>query len=364
MQAHIARGGRRRRVLHEEARTAAGLHATTRMSMNDGAQAPRYGELAGVEHHPQVTDFVPRRKRAVLLTLAGGAAIAAASEALVHGSDAIAGAVPGISTAQVAGQLAGGLTAWTSAVAMLAIAGLARLIYSLRRHRVDDVRGRYCVWKHVSWAALALSVNAVVGLHAILRSIAIAATGWTLTSTGAEWWLIPLAVVGGWIAVRLVREAAEAPSVLAMALAATACWGAAAAGALGWTPAWLGAWGDALTSAVPLAGHVMALAGMMLFARYVVLDVQELIEHKPRAAKPAKVAKVKAEKAPAVAAVAAKAAAASTAAAKGKPAPAVAETWSAEEDEEDAEDEESTGMYLSKSERKRLRKQQQQRRAA
>ena len=362
MQAHMARGGRRRRVLHEEARTAAGLHATTHMSMNDGAEAPRYGELAGVEHHPQITDFVPRRKRAVLTTLVGGATIAAAAEALVHGGEGIASAVPGLAAGQIAGQLAGGLTAWTSAVALLAIAGLARLIYSLRRHRVGDVRGRYRVWKHVAWAGLALSLNAVLGLHTIVRSVAVAATGWSLTAAGSEWWLIPAAIVGGWIAWRLSREAAESPSALAMMFAAAACYGAAAAGSLGWAPAWLGSWSAALTGAGPLAGHTLALAGTMLFARYVVLDVQGLIEHKPRAAKRAKAAKMKVEKAPAAAS--AKPAAAAATAAKAKPEPTHAEKWAAAEVETDEDDQESSGVYLSKSERKRLRKQQQQRRAA
>ena len=94
MPSHIARGDRRRRVLHDEVRSAA-LHAAANATMDDGGRAPRYGEQACVEHHPQITDYVPRRKRAVLVTLAGGALVAAAAEAMVHSREAIALAIPG-----------------------------------------------------------------------------------------------------------------------------------------------------------------------------------------------------------------------------------------------------------------------------
>jgi hypothetical protein len=360
MATHFARGGRRRRVLNDEARTAAGLHTSVVMSNHDQAEAPRYGEMASIEHHPQITDYVPRRKRAMLATLAGAGAVAVGGQALVHFAPLAEGALPGVATSHVAALVAGGLTAWTSAVALLAIAGLARLVFSLRRHRVDDVRGRYRVWKWVAAGALAGSVNAVVGVHAIVASAATAATGWALTAGGAEWWLAPLALAGGWITVRMMLEIAESRSSLAMMIVAAACYGVAAAGSLGWAPAALGSWSGVLTGALPLAGHAMALAGMMLFARYVVLDVQGLIDHAPRPAKaPKKVkaAKKEAAEAPAIAGSTA------TAPAKREQAPAAAASrWEEADDAEEDEDGEAD-QYLSKSERKRLRKAQQRRAA-
>jgi hypothetical protein len=358
MATQFARGGRRRRVLNEEARSAAGVYATTSMITNEGAEAPRYGEQACIEHHPQITDYVPRRKRAMLVVLAGSAAVAAAAQALVHGANRAASVLPGIDAAQVGERLAGGIVAWTSAIALLAIAGLARLVFNLRRHRVDDVRGRYRVWKWVAWGGLAASVNAVVGFHTLAGGVARAATGWSLTAGGAEWWLAPLALVGAWIGVRMLLEIGESRSSAALVLAAGACYGVAAAGSLGWSPAALGVWSDVLTGGVPLVGHALALAGMMLFARYVVLDVQGLIDHTPRPAKAPK--KVKAEPKEETAKPAA---IATSTPARREAAPAAARL--AQHDDDDSEDEEDEdGQYLSKSERKRLRKQQQQRRAA
>ncbi|MCI0491601.1 MAG: hypothetical protein L0Z07_01540, partial [Planctomycetes bacterium] len=41
------------------------------------ATAPRYSEAAGVEHHPQITDFIPRRYRSIALVGLTGAAMVA-----------------------------------------------------------------------------------------------------------------------------------------------------------------------------------------------------------------------------------------------------------------------------------------------
>ena len=159
------------------------------------------------------------------------------------------------------------------------------------------------MWRFVAVAALALSVNSVVGLHAIGAAIGVAVTGWSLTAGGSEWWLIPAGAIGAWTFVRLVREISECRGALVMMMGAAASYAAAGAASVGWSPAWLGAWSGALTVVGPLLGHTLALAGMMLFARYVVLDVQGLIEHKPRPRAKAP-AKRKAEKtaAPAIAA--------------------------------------------------------------
>jgi hypothetical protein len=351
MSSHIARDGRRRRVLHDEVRTHAGAQSSAAASSADAADAPRYGEMASIEHHPQISDYVPRRKRAVIATLVGGASVAAAAAATMHFAPTIAAAIPSATAEQIADQLAGGAIAWTSAVALLAIAGLARLVHSLRRHRVDDTRGRYRVWKWIVGGSIAASVNAVVGLHTIVAATAVAVTGWSLTAGGAEWWLAPVGIVAAWIAFRLVLETAESRSTVAFGVVAAICYAVAAAGALGWTPAPLADWTAALTIAVPLVGHAFALAAMMVFARYVVLDVQGLIDHAPRAAKPAK--KPKTVETPAT--VAMTSAPATSPRREAEPA---AESW----DESDDGATDDDGQYLSKSDRKRLRKQQ--RRAA
>jgi hypothetical protein len=363
----MARDQRRRRVLNEELRSASGAFASSAStSAAAGADAPRYGEQAGVEHHPQITDFIPRRKRAVLTTLAVGVGVAAGTQFVAQNSATLAAVMPGVPAREVAGQLAHGVAAWVAAVGLLLVAALARIIYSLRRHRVDDVRGRYRVWRWIAAGSIIASLNAIVGAHQLLARAAAAVTGWSLTTSANEWWLAPLALLAGWIGVRLVLEIAESRAALGLAALAGMTYAVAAAAALGWVPAALGVSAGALAGALPLVGHTLALAAMMVFARYVVLDVQGLIEHKPRrpaasaasaasAAKARRAAAKTAETTAATTPVAtpAASAAAAKAASTAKP-DAAASSWT-DDDEDDAE--ENTGdRRLSKAERKRLRK--------
>lgn len=357
----MARVGRRRRVLNDEVRNASGIAAASYGGALD-PDAPRYGEQANIENHPQVTDFVPRRKLAVLTTLLAGVGTAAATAAIAHYSETIAAALPGVSASELSAGMAGGVSAWTTAIAMLMIAMLAKLTFSLRRHRVDDYAGRYRVWKWIGFGALAMSVNAVAPIHGLLAKAAVTATGWSLTAAGAEWWLAPLALVGGWIFVRLLLEIGESRPALAFTLVAAICYGAAAVGVLGFMPAIAEPWGAMAANALPLVGATFALTGMMVFARYVVLDVQGLIDHAPRpiVEKPAKV-----EKSVAKAEVKAATPVATPAKTTPAPAPAVAAATShqAEEshDEEWSDDAEEDDDYgnrkLSKADKKRLRRQ-------
>ena len=41
-------------------------------TIDAASQAPRYSDAAGVENHPQITDFVPRRYRTIVLLLMAG----------------------------------------------------------------------------------------------------------------------------------------------------------------------------------------------------------------------------------------------------------------------------------------------------
>lgn len=335
----MARGGRRRRVLNDEVRSASGLSVASYQSGASDPDAPRYGEQANVEHHPQVTDYVPRRARAVVVTLLAGTAVAAGAQAITRFAEPIAAAIPGVDASALSSQLAGGMVAWSSAIALLLAAMLAKLTYSLRRHRVDDYAGRYRVWRWIAWGGMLASINSIIHMQTLVADVVVAATGMSLTATGSEWWLAPLTLVGGWIFVRLLLEISESRTSLTMLLAAAACYGVAAAGALGWAPAALGGWSGALTSALPLVGHTIALAGLMVFARYVVLDVQGLIDHAPRTVAP----------------VAAKVPVAPTASVAQAASPPV-QSWS--DDAEYDEDEDGVGQKLSKADRKRLRKQQ------
>lgn len=371
----MARGGRRRRVLNEELLSGVALSVAVADPGEAGDDdAPRYGEQANVENHPLVSDFIPRRRRVVVAAVSAGVAAAAAAESVVHFAEPIAAALPGVAASELVERVAVGGAAWASAVVLLAAALAARLNFSLRRRRIDDYHGRYRIWRWVAWACVAASLDAVAGVHHLASAAVRGATGWSLTAGGAEWWLAPVALIGGWLFARLALELVESRAALVTMIAASTCYATAAAGALGWTPAALGSWADAIPRALPLVGHTLALAGLLAFARYVVLDVQGLVDHSPRprtgrrsdlpaeapAEPPATTAiaarLINATVPLAPAAPAAPAASAPIPAAVAKAPAVLHSSWDDADDESEEEDGPVT-RKLSKAEKRRLRKQ-------
>ena len=276
----MARADRRRRVLNEEV-LAAGAAAAD-MSSEDAGDTPRYGEQANIENHPQITDFVPRRYRTVLLTVLVGLAAVAGAESLARYADKLNALLSTGDMASTFQALADRMVAWSSAVVLLLAAAFARVTYMLRQHRVDDYRGRYRMWRLATWLGVALSVNAVVGLHEPISRVLGQLTGWQLLAGNVGWWLGAALVVCLWVVVRLVLDMAECRGALSAAILAIGCYAAAGVVvATGWSPEWLGAWAGATTRSLPFVGHLLMLAAVMLNARYVVRDVQGLITHRP-----------------------------------------------------------------------------------
>jgi hypothetical protein len=115
------------------------------------------------------------------------------------------------------------------------------------------------------------------------RLVAAAATGagWTFTQSGVEWTVGLAVVLGGWIAIRVTIDLAESRGGLAAMLVGLGCYLAVVVdmciGGNMTCPTWV----DVIASTAPLTGHVFLFAAFLLYARYVVLDVQGLIDHQP-----------------------------------------------------------------------------------
>ena len=200
------------------------------------ADGPRYSEAAGVEHHPQVTDFLPRRYRSIWLTAIVGLATTAVVEALYwfalpaadkYGFD--------VATAFDL-TAAGGVAGWLSGVLAAASAATCLLIYSLRRHRIDDIKGRYRIWLVAAVACTCLSLESVAPIHRLIAAAAAYHTGWTALRGHAAWWLalggLPLA----WVAVRAWLDARESRLAAATLAVAYLSFGVAIGSHLGFGP--------------------------------------------------------------------------------------------------------------------------------
>ncbi len=343
---NMARNERRRRVFNEEVLTAGSLPSDS-MVLIPG-DTPRYGAGANIENHPQVTDLVPRRYRVVAMLAMLAIGIGGLAEVAARYAQPWSEMVPVVSAAEITNTLANRTVAWTSVTMLLLFAGYSRLLFSLRRHRVDDYRGRYRVWRTASWVAVGLGFATITGIHTVVGRILGHVTGWNVLPGSPGWWLVPAILLGGWLMVKLASDAAECRVALTAYVLAIGCFALTAICVAGFTPTWAAAWPDTLGRVLPLAGNTFLLVGSLLFARYVVLDVQGLIEHAASAQLP-QPAETKTVETQTIAEVE-------------KP----LSTISADSDDAwiDGTEPEATERRLSKSERKRLRKQQNRNRAA
>jgi hypothetical protein len=273
------RNGRRRRVLNEEVLAASAGRSTVRLATEESnAHQPlRYSEAAGVENHPQITDFIPRRYRTIALLVVAGAATTAGLAALDYATPKLAHALGVAAMPPFDLAARGSLAAWIAAVVLLAASALCLLVYSVRRHRIDDYRGRYRIWLAASAASLVLSANSVAGMHHVVAHAMSQATGWTLLRGGAIWWLAAAGLPIAWITLRTLRDMLECRLAAALWVAAIVCYLAAAACYLGAGPQWGPQIRPIVDAVLRLFGHWLALAAVVSYARYVVLDAQGLI---------------------------------------------------------------------------------------
>jgi hypothetical protein len=280
MTSFPGRNGRRRRVLNEEVLSTSSPRVSLR-TVRDEEQAehdrPRYSEAAGVEHHPQVTDFIPRRWRSIAAIGLLGVVTIVILLALnlfavpIAASLAMSDAAPFDLTAR------GSIAGWTAAMVLLIASAVCMLIYSIRQHRIDDIRGRYRVWFLAGVACLVLSVNSVAALHEVLASALAHFTGWAAPPDGTVWWLVLAGLPLTWIAVRSLLDARECRLAGALLMLAIGCYATSLVSCLSWLPNINQRVDSSVAAGAELLAHWSLLMGLIAYARYVILDAQGLI---------------------------------------------------------------------------------------
>jgi hypothetical protein len=278
------RNGRRRRVLNDEVLSASSSHAVLRAVPKgvSGRAVPRYSEAAGVENHAQITDFIPRRFRSIALLTAAGILTTALLGSLHYFAATIAGVFGAGEIPAFDFTASGSIASWVASMVLLLASAGCLVVYSIRRYRIDDIRGRYRIWRAAAAACLFLSANSVASFHTVLAGAMSHLTGWTALSGDAVWWLTLLGLPATWIALRTlveVRESRLAVSFLATSICSYAVAAATSLGAITFADARAG---STIAGATLLAGHWLALAAVVSYARFVVLDAQGLIAAQPR----------------------------------------------------------------------------------
>lgn len=164
------------------------------------------------------------------------------------------------------------LLAWVTTTLTLATAALCVIVFGLRRHRSDDLRGVYRWWMPAAVVCLAASVCQATGLHNALATVIAINVGWTALPGSAIWWLLPTLLIATPLAVRVIIDLKESRLALSAALLAAACFGVALVAKLGGTPA---AWAASGTVIVAGALHLGLLATLLSQLAYTRRILQE-----------------------------------------------------------------------------------------
>lgn len=191
----------------------------------------------------------------------------------------------------------GNLMAWLSSVTFGFAVAVMLGTYSVRRHRRDDYRGRFTVWRWAILCAVVVSIDATVGIHHTWQSICEFATGTSLWRDGKIWWIGTWSILLGGMLLRLMFEMASSKKAVGWALGASVCYLWSAIVELGVAPIESEYATQTSQVATLLLGHHLMLFSLVNYAREVVLEAMGLVDspmvrrEKANSAKAAKQAK-------------------------------------------------------------------------
>jgi hypothetical protein len=166
------------------------------------------------------------------------------------------------------------LSSCLAASLLLATAILALAVFHIRRHKIDDYKGRYRMWYVVIVVLGLASVDVITHAHRGLRDVMGMLIEQPPWQNQATWWVLAWSFVGGVVALRALIEVRRCRlAVLTWMLAATCLAGSALL--------YLDRFEIApaqthlmARSALFLAGLHLLMFGAALYARFVYLEAQ------------------------------------------------------------------------------------------
>jgi len=166
---------------------------------------------------------------------------------------------------------------WLIGILMLATAGASFLIFQLRRHRLDDFRGHYQLWRLLIVVLLLSSLNSVTGLIDWGGALIDAALGRRVAMAGADWFRIAVTLGGTVLLIRLLAEVRRAPmavlflltTAVMLALPEAARWRVIEVESIGrWT----------IITAAPLLAFTAMFISCLAYLRMLYREVRRLNE--------------------------------------------------------------------------------------
>ncbi len=282
------RGDRRRRVMLDErlgssdaveptATACAEQDETTEHSL----AVRTYHEAAATDWQRRVTDLIPTRWGTLLLLLLLGVAAIAGIEVLYGQSETWGTKFGGANVAALDPTKPASLGGWFSSFVMVVCSMTALLVYSIRRHREDDYRGRYRIWVWAAVVWLFGSMAAAAPLHRLVAAAVAHATGSELVGNPAMFSTAFYAMILSTVAVPVVVDLRQNGLALLTILAAGACYLTAAAIDVQLLLPLAGPLQTICLSAARMGSHLLLLMSLLVFARHVYLEAQGKIAAKP-----------------------------------------------------------------------------------
>ena len=280
------RDDRRRRLLVEgraaspQDAAAPTVYPVIRVASPPLHKTEHYGDALFLEEQPRLVDLVPERPIFFALLLVAGLAVIAGLEALYVWVPEIVGTPAGrIAALDLGGN--GSLAGWFSSLVMLAAGGVALLVYSVRRHRADDYRGRYRIWLWAAACWFLLATDQSASLHDGFRDLMHRATGSLLLGDGSVWWIMACGLLLVWVGTKLLIDLWPCRLSSASLGLAASCYAAAVLVRLAWPSPHDALRPIMLQQGAAMSGHVFVSLAMGLYARHVILDARGLLPHFP-----------------------------------------------------------------------------------
>lgn len=289
---------RHRRVLHDTLLTGsvalgAGIGRRRDSRLRYGrelyvGQSENYGDAMLLESQTRLTDLVPTHPMLLAIILLAGFGIIGLLVGLYLWMQSSGHPVGQIAALDLADR--GSVATWFSSLVLALAAAAAALVFTVRRHRLDDYRGHYRIWLWSAICWLLLSVDATANLHDGFGQIMVWLTGTRLFGESSTWWLVVFGFVIAAVSLRLVVDMRHCwPSAGAL-VATGVCFAISLAfhfrcvpvGQLKWPPVEDAVRAVAINKAAMLCGSFLILMAMIWHARYVLLDAEGLLPRRRR----------------------------------------------------------------------------------
>jgi len=283
-------GDRRRRLITEDA-----MSASTSSSDSQPARPPAkgptrkrpdylpYGDGSFLDEQLRLSDLVPKKYSTFGLLFFIGLGLIAGLEVLYAWMPRLAGMTHDGRVAAFDLDGEGGLAVWFSCALLASASLVALLVYSVRRHRLDDYHARYRVWLWAAACWLVMSLDEGASLHEGFKEFMTAMTGRRILGDGSVWWVGAYLIVLGTVGVRLLLEMRPCRASRAALGGAAAAFATAVIAQMQWIMPQTGLRGVMVEEGCEMLGDLLLLLSMALHARFVILQAQGVLPSRSRA---------------------------------------------------------------------------------